>query len=306
MLDGDPLAQFTAKFACPTGIPGFPTQHNPLIPNPYDWLYNPLLMNLYGNYTAASQAAAIQQWAMLQNGGGILGPGVGATDPANNQNILNTFLQGQNSLINPFQFQMPPVIGGNQSPNSGLMQQMPQVPSMNQAATVAAAAASQMGMNMFGRYYGMMLPPQTTSSTQSNPVSPANDPQQQSSNASTTNGGNSKSSVASNLPNPSIPFPLPVPIPTPDAAFPWFNQFPTLQKVYPDLEQTQIQRVGEEDTMVVPDANNSTEPDDQTQTPAVSTHEEENENFFSGGDATNKQIETQLLEVSSGSNKISD
>ncbi|EEA06234.1 uncharacterized protein CMU_007230 [Cryptosporidium muris RN66] len=38
-----------------------------ITPGIYDWLYNPMLMNLYGNYSVANQAAAIQQWALLQN-----------------------------------------------------------------------------------------------------------------------------------------------------------------------------------------------------------------------------------------------
>ncbi|KAH8739372.1 hypothetical protein FG386_000344 [Cryptosporidium ryanae] len=306
MLEGDPLAQFAAKFTCPSGIPGLPTHPNPLIPGLYDWLYNPLLMNLYGNYTAASQAAAIQHWAMLQNSGNILGTGIGAADGPSNPNILNAFLQNQNSLMNPFQFQMPPVVGGSQSPNSGLMQQMPQLPSMNQAANVAAA--SQMGMNMFGRYYGMMLPPQTSNSVQSNPLSPvSNDVQQQPGGASASNGGSAKPKDTSNLPSPSVPYQFPVPMQTRDAAFPWLNQFSTSQKVSSDLEPTRIQQtLGEEDSVMASDTNDSTQPDDQTHISAVATQGEENENFLVASDAPNKQIETQLLEVSSGSNKTSE
>ncbi|KAH8584317.1 uncharacterized protein ELE39_002411 [Cryptosporidium sp. chipmunk genotype I] len=197
LMENDPLSQFSSKFN-PANISGLQNPTGAIPPGPYEWLYNPLLMNLYGNYSAASQAAAMQQWAMLQNSfsqnTGMLPSAIsGQVDNSAPQAnpMLSSFLPSP--FMNPFGLQIPPMLGQN----ANLLAQMPQVSTMN--------PASQMNMNMFGRYYGMTLPP--GQATQS-PVSPIGQ------------SGNPASSVP----------------PQPDSTI-WFNQINPTQQLLPNNDQ---------------------------------------------------------------------
>lgn len=158
ILDMDPMSPFASKFS-PGNVAGIQSPVGAMPSCSYEWLYNPLLMNLYGNYSAATQAAAMQQWAMLQNtfsqNGGMLSSAIpGQVDGAAPQTnpMLNSFLP--NPFINPFGLQMPTIMGQN----AGLLAQIPQVPNVN--------ASAPMNMNMFGRYYGVPVSPGQTSQPQ--------------------------------------------------------------------------------------------------------------------------------------------
>lgn len=198
LLETDPLSQFS-KFN-PANMTGLQNSTGAIPPGPYEWLYNPLLINLYGNYSAASQAAAMQQWAMLQNtfpqSGGMLPSAIsGQVDNTASQAnpILNSFLP--NPFINPFGLQIPPILGQN----TNLLTQMPQVPAMN--------PTSQMNMNMLGRYYGMttLTPGQTNQSSTASPIGQNVNP-------------------ASNIPS------------QPDSTI-WFNQLNSTQQSLPGHDQ---------------------------------------------------------------------
>ncbi|OII73154.1 uncharacterized protein cubi_02386 [Cryptosporidium ubiquitum] len=198
LLDADPLSQFSSKFN-PANITGLQNPTGAIPPGPYEWLYNPLLMNLYGNYSAASQAAAMQQWAMLQNSfsqnNGMLPsavPGQVENSASQANPILNSFFP--NPFINPFGLQIPPMLGQN----ANLLTQIPQVSAMN--------PASQMNMNMFGRYYGMTLPPgQATQSPGASPIGQNGNP----------------TSTAPSQPDSTI----------------WFNQLNSTQQLLPNNDQ---------------------------------------------------------------------
>lgn len=198
LLETDPLSQFSSKFS-PANIAGLQNPTGAMSPGPYEWLYNPLLMNLYGNYSAASQAAAMQQWALFQNSfpqnGGMLPsaiPGQVDTSTPQANPMLNSFLS--NPFMNPFGLQVPPMLGQN----ANLIAQMPQVSTMN--------PPSQMNMNMFGRYYGMTIPQGQTNH------SPAVSPIGQNANPT---------SSAPSQPNSAM----------------WFNQLNSAQQLMPNHDQ---------------------------------------------------------------------
>ncbi|KAJ1613052.1 hypothetical protein OJ253_335 [Cryptosporidium canis] len=178
LLDTDTLSQISSKLSH-GNVAGTQNPNGAVPPGSYEWMYNPLLMSLYGNYSAAVQWAMFQN-ALSQNGGMLSSAVSGQTENSNSQPnpILNAFLN--NPFINPFGLQMQQLLGQN----AGVLNQFHQAPNAN--------PSSQVNMNLLGRFLGV-----TFSHGQSNKSSAAS-PVGKNGNSAQPNPPNKDSTDCSN------------------------------------------------------------------------------------------------------------